>query len=98
LEVLEHFLDLKSDTHILQQRIETRKARNAQSLRDQFPLYKDAHDYPERQHFDPISPEEEEAERIAERRGMSNELIWVQDQVSIDCTASMQIKADAASR
>jgi hypothetical protein len=76
LEVLNHFVQLQSETSHLQQLQKAHQLRQAEIARNKYPLKWD------KDHEFEQVPEEVEGEEDAERRGIPGDLIWVQDQVS----------------
>lgn len=80
-EVLTHLLSLKAENDHLQSLINSRTTRKARFVRSQYPLKEDRG-----KTFDDsaiLDEEDTQAEDEAERRGVSDDLIWVQDQVCV---------------
>ena len=77
-EVLTHFLSLKEENDSLQNLQTTRSLRSAAKAKALYPLKNDIEDTPLE------LGEETLDEEVAERRGVSDELVWVQDQASAD--------------
>ncbi|WVW83397.1 hypothetical protein I302_105416 [Kwoniella bestiolae CBS 10118] len=80
-EVLTHFLNLKEDNDALVQSINLQKARDKAFAKKKYPLERDNPEDDDPSLLEPLSAEEERKLNIAERRGMSDELIWVQNEV-----------------
>ena len=74
--MLAHFLALKSENDTVQSRVFTRSARAAAEAQKYYPLQDDDLD------LDVDLGEETVEEDIAVRRELSDQLVWVQDQVS----------------
>ncbi|CAD6578102.1 MAG: hypothetical protein TREMPRED_002112 [Tremellales sp. Tagirdzhanova-0007] len=74
-EVLAHFLALKSENDTLRSRVLTRSARAAAEAQKRYPLEDDDPD------LDVDFGEESVEEDVAVRREVSEQLVWVQDQV-----------------
>ncbi|ODN84900.1 hypothetical protein L202_00752 [Cryptococcus amylolentus CBS 6039] len=81
-EVLDHFIALKQETDALGEAIALKKARNKAQMKARFPLERDD---PEKRDdpalLEEITEEEEEQLQIAARRGASDELVWITDEV-----------------
>ena len=77
--MLNHFLELKVDNDALKSRVATRKGRREAELKERFPISADRGQ--EVQTFAAVDDIEAEAEKMAERRGFSEDLIWLQDKV-----------------
>ena len=83
-EVLTHFLALKKETDELHQLITQRKARKDLAARELYP----AREKDELEDLPYVPPLDrggvmEKNEDIAERRGESRELVWIQDRVGL---------------
>ena len=74
--MLAHFLALKSENDTLRSRVLTRSARAAAEAQKRYPLEDDDPD------LDVDFGEESVEEDVAVRREVSEQLVWVQDQVS----------------
>jgi len=89
--VLTHFLSLKNDNDNLKTLIDSHKKRQESRLKQKYPLPGEETEYDDDDVDDDyrvfakepvISKEQEERERTAERRGISDELVWVSNNVS----------------
>ncbi|OCF55142.1 hypothetical protein L486_07253 [Kwoniella mangroviensis CBS 10435] len=81
-EVLTHFLSLKEDNDALVEAINLKKARNRAYAKKKYPLERDnPEDMDDASLLKGISEQEEKRLDIAERRGCSDELVWVQSEV-----------------
>ncbi|OCF38774.1 hypothetical protein I317_07430, partial [Kwoniella heveanensis CBS 569] len=105
-EVLSHFLTLKVDNDHLSSCIDLKRARDKAFARAKYPLERDK----ERQHeqqddpslLEPISEEDAKVLDLAERRGLSDELVWIQNEVikylCSDYNATSRQTADGVAR
>ncbi|WVF72392.1 hypothetical protein IAT40_007207 [Kwoniella sp. CBS 6097] len=104
-EVLSHFLTLKEDNDHLSQCIDHKKARDKAYAKAKYPLERDK----ERQQepddpslLEPIDEEDAKVLDIAERRGLSDELVWIQNEVikylCSDYNATSRQTADGVAR
>ncbi|WVO17009.1 hypothetical protein L204_104696 [Cryptococcus depauperatus] len=82
-EVLNHFLSLKQDNDSLSQSINLKKSRDKALAKRLYPLEKDRDDKNEDDLslLDPLSAGQEKELQTADRRGLSDELVWIQDEV-----------------
>ncbi|WWC61392.1 uncharacterized protein I303_103975 [Kwoniella dejecticola CBS 10117] len=80
-EVLSHFLSLKEDNDQLAESINHKKARDKAFARAKYPLEKDDSADQDPSLLEPIAGEQEKVLNVAERRGLSDELVWVQNEV-----------------
>ncbi|KAL1411187.1 hypothetical protein Q8F55_002138 [Vanrija albida] len=81
-EVLQHFLDLKEDNDYLQKAVADNAARQVVRAHAQYPGAKNKFGDPvEVPHVDDLGEEDLAHEDDAARRGVSKELVWVQDEV-----------------
>lgn len=83
-EVLDHFISLKHETDRLGEAITLKKARDSAAARKMYPLERDD---PEKKDdpslFEPLDAEKDAELEVAERRGLSTELVWIQNEVSL---------------
>ncbi|WRT66907.1 uncharacterized protein IL334_003872 [Kwoniella shivajii] len=79
-EVLAHFLSLKDDNDHLSASIELKRSRDKAFARAKYPLERDNPDDNDPTLLEPLDPEDEKTLNIAERRGLSDELVWVQNE------------------
>ncbi|OWZ53504.1 hypothetical protein C345_00699 [Cryptococcus neoformans A2-102-5] len=81
-EVLDHFISLKQETDRLGEAIALKKARDSAAARKLYPLERDDPDKKDDSSlFEPLSAEKEVELKVAERRGLSDELVWIQNEV-----------------
>lgn len=64
--------------------IALKKARDSAAARKLYPLERDDPDKKDDSSlFEPLSAEKEVELKVAERRGLSDELVWIQNEVSL---------------
>ncbi|KAK4687130.1 DNA-directed RNA polymerase III subunit RPC9, partial [Tremellales sp. Uapishka_1] len=80
-EVLTHFAGLKGTNDILQAQIASQTARRDYAAKKKFPLLRDRDHEVVEPNFVDLTAEEELKEKEAVRRGVSDELVWVQNEV-----------------
>ncbi|CAK9780845.1 hypothetical protein CC85DRAFT_100675 [Cutaneotrichosporon oleaginosum] len=82
-EVLQHFLALKKDNDVLLRATEAKKNRDIKGAYDQIPLVTRRGEIggPEIPDVPPVSAAQRRREDDAARRGVSKDLVWVQDEV-----------------
>ena len=86
-----HFLSIKNDNDNLKSLIDSHKKRQETRLKQKYPLPGEETEYDDEDVDDDyrveakepvISKEQEDMERTAERRGISDELVWITNGVS----------------
>ncbi|KIR57766.1 hypothetical protein I314_06485 [Cryptococcus bacillisporus CA1873] len=81
-EVLDHFISLKHETDRLGEAIALKKARDSAAARKMYPLERDDPDKKDDSSlFEPLDAEKDAELKVAERRGLSTELVWIQNEV-----------------
>ncbi|WWC85257.1 uncharacterized protein L201_000119 [Kwoniella dendrophila CBS 6074] len=81
-EVLTHFLNLKEDNDELTESINLKKARDKAYAKKKYPLERDnPDDHDDPTLLEPLNEADEKQLNIAERRGLSDELVWIQNEV-----------------
>ncbi|WWC69684.1 uncharacterized protein I206_103627 [Kwoniella pini CBS 10737] len=80
-EVLSHFISLKEDNDQLSESINHKTARDKAFARAKYPLERDDPADEDLSLLEPLNVEDEKELNIAERRGLSDELVWIQNEV-----------------
>ncbi|WWD15725.1 hypothetical protein CI109_100147 [Kwoniella shandongensis] len=80
-EVLSHFLNQKIDNDHLASAIGLKRARDKAFARKKYPSDRDRPEDDDPSMLEPISEEDQKVLDTAERRGLSDELVWIQDEV-----------------
>ncbi|WVQ98538.1 hypothetical protein IAU59_005664 [Kwoniella sp. CBS 9459] len=103
-EVLSHFLALKEDNDHLSSCIDLRRARDKAFAKAKYPLERDK-ERPEPDDpslLEPLDEKDAKVLDIAERRGLSDELVWIQNEVikylCSDYNATSRQTADGVAR
>ncbi|WVR04995.1 hypothetical protein IAU60_002007 [Kwoniella sp. DSM 27419] len=83
-EVLTHFLSIKEDNDVLSEHISMKQARDKAAAKAKYPLERDKERRDEPDDPSLLEPIDDEYAKVldtAERRGLSDELVWVQGEV-----------------
>lgn len=82
-EVLTHFLALKKDTDRLKHERVNHALRQKAEMRAAYPLAKERDESPDISDLPELNEAVKQREDVADRRGWSDELAWIEDEVGV---------------